>query len=100
MLGLCSGLIGWFETYLNRTQSTNFNNNSSAVKSVPMGVPQGSVLGPLLFITYINDMCSSVTKCKMLLYADDCVLYCAHRKIEKVQENLQEDPLPYLTGMQ
>ena len=91
MLGLSPGLVPWFETYLNRTQSTYFNNMSSRVILVPAGVPQGSVLGPLLFITYINDMCDVVTNCKMLLYADDCVLYCSHRKIENVQEKLQLD---------
>ena len=61
---------------------------SSSVKPVSAGVPQGSVLGPLLYITYVNDIRGVVTNCKMLLYADDCVLYCSHHKIENVQKNL------------
>ena len=49
------------------------NDVSSETGTVTYGVPQGSILGPLLFLCYVNDMPISV-KCKLLLYADDSAL--------------------------
>ena len=91
MLGLHLDLVNWFNTYLTRTHSTFFNNTTSTKLPVTSGVPQGSVLGPLLFIIYINDMCDILTNCNMLLYADDCVIYNSHRNFETVSNNLQCD---------
>ena len=48
------------------------------------GVPQGSLLGPLLFLLYINDM-SAAVKCKLLLYADDSVLLASGRDIVGIE---------------
>jgi hypothetical protein len=66
--------IDWFRSYLSdRRQVVCVNKTSSNPMSITCGVPQGSILGPLLFLCYINDMPISVN-CKLLLYADDSAL--------------------------
>ena len=68
------------------------NGAVSDAKEVTYGVPQGSVLGPLFFLAYINDMSSSVDDVKLSLYADDTVLYVSGEKVancvQRIQENL------------
>ena len=66
----------WIDSYLNqRKQSTLLNNYKSNLKNVTCGVPQGSILGPLLFLVYVNDLSTIIKHSKVLLYADDTVLY-------------------------
>ena len=68
------GSSAWFKSYLfNRHQTTSVNNVESDPLTIQCGVPQGSILGPLLFLCYINDMPISVT-CKLISYADDSAL--------------------------
>ena len=54
------------------------------------GVPQGSILGPLLFLIYVNDM-SQAVKCDLFLYADDSCLLFQHKKVEEIQNVLTEN---------
>ena len=69
-------LCTWLRSYLtDRTQKTCGNNVTSSSRIVPYGVPQGSVLGPLRFIIYLNDLTNCVKNCKYLLYAYDIVIY-------------------------
>ena len=55
------------------------------------GVPQGSVLGPLLFIYYVDKLGSDLVNCKSLMYADDLVLYCSDKNIPDAIAKLQAD---------
>lgn len=72
--------VDWFKSYLNdRKQMGNIDNTFSDTMNVSSGVPQGSILGPLLFLCYINDMiqCNSPDY-KLLLYADDSAIIFSH----------------------
>ena len=68
----------WFKSYLNnRTQQTKVNDSISEKTEVTYGVPQGSILGPLLFLVYINDLHDAVTHSLIHHFADDTnILYC------------------------
>ena len=71
--------VNWLQSYLsNRSFLVNLRNNFSKPASVSCGVPQGSILGPLLILIDVNDMSQSV-KCDLFLYADDTCLVCKHR---------------------
>jgi Reverse transcriptase (RNA-dependent DNA polymerase) len=72
----------WFQDYLfNRKQFVHVNGVDSLLLSILIGVPQGSVLGPLLFLLYINDLPLCTILCA-LLFADDTTLYYSHQNID------------------
>ena len=79
------------ENYLNdRKQLTQINTVTSNLKPVPFGVPQGSILGPTLFIMYINDVIDVITKCSYYLYADNMVIYTPISGADS-RQNVQSD---------
>ena len=82
----------WFRSYLHsRKQQTRANNITSTPTSVNRGVPQGSVVGPLLFTLYVNDVCSRLKNSRCFLYADDIALVVSGKDVHRVQLLLQED---------
>ena len=90
-LGLNNVSVSWFDLYLtNRTQKVDINGTFSKPRMVPCGVPQGSILGPLLFLIYVNDMESAV-KCKLILYAEDSALLVSGKDIKVIQETLGKE---------
>lgn len=76
-IGLPDILVNWIAEYLtNRSQFVAINDHRSPSLHVSSGVPQGSVLGPLLFLIYINDIVNVITPTVQIrLFADDCVLF-------------------------
>lgn len=82
----------WFKSYLsNRSQRTVFHDFISSSIGSSLGVPQGSVLGPILFIMYINDMKRVLQRCEINLFADDTVLFIANKDVDMAISQMNED---------
>ena len=89
--GFSKHSVNWFRSYLiNRTFLLNLGNEFFQPACVSSGVPQGSILGPLLFLMYVSDM-SQAVKCNIFLYADDTCLVCQHEDINKTEKQLNKD---------
>ena len=69
-------VLDWFTSYLeNRKQFVKYQSCDSEYKKYQCGVPQGSILGPLLFIVYVNDITNTTSLFEIILFADDTTLY-------------------------
>ena len=82
----------WFKSYLeDRQQFVLFNKTSSKKGYLKHGVPQGSILGPLLFLIYINDLASINSFFKYTMYADDCCIYVSGPDINELIRRANEE---------
>ena len=90
-LGISGSLLKLIQNYLdNRFQRVLLNGQTSEWKPVKAGVPQGSILGPLFFLVYINDICSNLST-NVKLFADDTSLFSIVNDANKSFENLSND---------
>ena len=90
-MGFSNGVTKWFECYLfKRMFSVHVENSCSDKAIIICGVPQGSILGPLLFLLYLNDMVQAVN-CDLLLYADDTGLIFQHKNINIIERQLNRN---------
>ena len=94
--GISGKLLSWIQDFLsNRTQYVKINNSKSCSLPVTSGVPQGSVLGPMLFIYFINDL-PEVCTVKTKIFADDTKAYTSikteadHRKLQETIDNMYQ----------
>ena len=81
--------INWFKSYLTgRTQFVHFNGENSDECTLQCGVPQGSILGPLFFIIFVNDIFNMSNVLFSVLYADDTCIYLRGRDITAILDLL------------
>ena len=86
----------WLASYLDkRTQYCTFNGHKSSTRTINCGVPQGSILGPLLFLAYINDLGEISNKWSTLLFADDTNVFAEGTELDTLQ-NLVNNEIPML----
>ena len=84
--------LQWFKSYMSeRTQKVDFVGTLSEKMSIDIGVPQGSILGPLLFILFVNDIQSVVEGSQIDLYADDTTIQSADKDINNIEKKLNKD---------
>ena len=82
----------WFTSYLsNHHQYLSINGYESGLAAINCGVPQGSVLGPLLFLLYINDLNQAIQSSKVHHFADDTNLLCLSNSIKKLNKQVNAD---------
>ena len=80
------------KSYLsNRKQYVSYGSEKSDTGNIEVGVPQGSILGPLLFLLYINDLCDVSHRVSFIQFADDTSIYCTGSSLESVCETLETE---------
>ena len=91
IIGFSYHTVEWFQSYLsNHKFMVNLENSFSEVSSISCGVPQQSILGPLLFLIYVNDLPMAV-KCDLFLYANDTCLVFQTKNVKDIKKQLNED---------
>ena len=82
----------WFKSFLsNRNHYVSINGYESDIAAINCGVPQGSVVGPLLFLLYLNDLNQAIKFCKVNHFPDDTNLFCLGNSIKKLNKLVNAD---------
>ena len=90
-IGVGDSALNWFHSYLSaRTQCVEIDGVRSSLEKITCGVPQGSILGPQLFLIYINDMHAALN-CRLSLYADDSALFYSHKNSNFIADRLSTE---------
>ena len=90
--GFRASVIKWFESYLsNRKFLVCIDNVFSEAGTLKYGIPQGSILGQLLFLLYVNDLPQSLTDAGYYLYADDTCIFYQHEDVKKIENVLNKE---------
>ena len=96
--GICGNVLQWFRSYLSERQirtkchiSSSGQIEYSEYMPINYGTPQGSCLGPLLFLIFTNDLHKQLHHCSSILFADDTTLYKTHRNLVYLQCCVQDD---------
>ena len=90
--GIRGTVLQWIKSYFSkRPQFVQFNETQSSMLTIKCGVPQGSILGPLFFIVYINDLANASKVTKSLLFADDTSIFYSHADIDHLVHVLNEE---------
>ena len=88
-MGIRGPPLNLLRSYLtDRYQYTHVNDIASSIQLVEYGVPQGSTLGPLLFLTFVNDMSQITNKIMIKLFADDSLLYAVGNDMNEIHDPL------------
>ena len=90
--GIRGVVLNWFRSYLgSRQQYVTVNGCNSTLSPIVCGVPQGSILGPLLFLIYINDLNLMSNKLKSIMFADDTNLFISGKSLSEVSKQMNEE---------